>query len=201
VYFFEGGVMSATKEPAQNEHTDVRSVTRHVYASLLDDEWPTAAGVEDFGIKSTEHYGALQYAVRYHSVTVEELDDALGNGPAITPLIRDGNPYRGVVFTTTWDRVMVSIMAWAGVIGERFPLGRLYATPATLEVIPRSEIAAALRRDAAEGCGPGGNIALRAEVPGVEDILSSHGSATGRDFCVVTEFDGSQTMVCLDGKF
>ena len=156
--------------------------------------------IEDFGLKSTEHYGALQYAVRYHGVRVEELDNAFGNWPAITAMIRDGNPYRDVVFTTAWDRVMVSITAWAEVIGERFPLGRLYATPAALEVIPRSEITAALRRHAAGECAPGSSITAHAEVPGVEEILSSHRNAAGREFCVVTEFDGSQTVVCLEGE-
>jgi hypothetical protein len=116
-------------------------------------------------------------------------------------MIREVNPYRGVIFTTAWDGILVRISEWASVPREVFPLGKLYATPAALKVIPRSEIATALRRHAAGECGPGGSIPVRAEVPGVGEILSSHRSAAGRDFCVATEVARSQTMVYLEGEF
>jgi hypothetical protein len=199
--FFTGGAMSATKEPARDEHADIRRVARNVHAALLNDEWPTAAGVEDFGLRSTEHYGALQYAVRYHGVTVEKLDDVLGNGPAITELIREGNPCRGVVFTTAWDRIMVSIKEWARVSGEPFPLGRLFATPATLEAVPRPEIAAAVEKHAAEGGGEHGVRASGSVAVVGAEIVSNHRSAAGREFCITTEADRSMTLVSLAGEF
>lgn len=81
----------------------VRENTRDLYRSLRLDEWPSQATVVDFGIASTEHFGALQYAVIHDEVTLEELDQALGNGPAIQALISEGNPYRRVIFRTDWD--------------------------------------------------------------------------------------------------
>jgi hypothetical protein len=93
----EGGTMS------QQPKTQVRELTQHVYHSLLLDEWPRNAGIIDFGLKSTEHYGALQYAVKCEGVTPEQLDAALGKGAAIQALISKTNPYRNVVFKTDYD--------------------------------------------------------------------------------------------------
>jgi hypothetical protein len=59
--------------------------------------------VIDFGIESERHYGALQHAVCEDEVSPEQLDRALGNGAALTALIRPENPYNGVEFKTFWD--------------------------------------------------------------------------------------------------
>ena len=85
----------------------VRPVTESVYLCLLLDVWPSPAGVMDFGIKSQSHYGALQHAVREDEVTPGQLDQACGNGAALTSLIRPGNPYYGVEFQTPWDAMKV----------------------------------------------------------------------------------------------
>src|SRR3954469_5526105 len=78
----------------------VRPVTQNVYECLLLDVWPNPPGKIDFGIESEDHYGALQHAVCVDDVTPEALDQALGNGAALTALIRPDNPYHGVEFKT-----------------------------------------------------------------------------------------------------
>ena len=88
---------SAKKAPT------IRDNTRDLYRSLRFDEWPSQATIVDFGIESPAHLGALQYAVIHDEVTLEELDQALGNGAAIQSLISEQNPYRHVMFRTDWD--------------------------------------------------------------------------------------------------
>jgi hypothetical protein len=90
----------ATDNQSNKPHAAVRPVTENVFWSLILDVWPNPAGIQDFGLRSNHHYAALQYAVRDDGVTREELDRALGDGEAITALIRPGNPYRGVTFQT-----------------------------------------------------------------------------------------------------
>lgn len=83
----------------------VRDLTNHVFMSLMMDTWPRPAGIVDFGLDSTEHLGALQHAIKHDGVTPEMLDEALGNGAKLTALIKDDNPYSGVVFETSYDRM------------------------------------------------------------------------------------------------
>ena len=123
-----------TNKPPPKQPYPVREVSRDAYHAILADEWPSSAGVLDFGIDSPGHLGALQYEFRTGRVTLEQFDDALGWGPALTKLIGEQNPYRGVTFKTGWDNLMVPIKEWATVSEELFPLGRLFATPEALEV-------------------------------------------------------------------
>ena len=58
---------------------------------------------------SPDHLGALQHEFRTGRVTLEQFDDAIGWGPALTKLIGEENPYRGVTFQTQWDKLMVPI--------------------------------------------------------------------------------------------
>lgn len=74
-------------------------------ANCLDlDVWPSPAIVLDFGIASRSHLGALRHAVR-GGVTPYELDRVMGDGPAITRLVRavPGQPYDEAVFHTVYD--------------------------------------------------------------------------------------------------
>ncbi len=84
----------------------IRPVTEAVYLALLLDVWPSPAGVQDFGLATADHLGALQWAVKADGVTKEQLDQALGKGPALQALISPNNPYRGVVFRTAWDDLL-----------------------------------------------------------------------------------------------
>ena len=70
----------------------IRPLTRALYEALKWDVWPSHAVCVDFGITSPAHLGALQYAVNYDGVTLEQLDSALGNGPALQALIGPRNP-------------------------------------------------------------------------------------------------------------
>ena len=75
---------------------------------LVLDAWPSPATVIDFGIDSPEHLGALQHAVSA-GVTAYDLDRVMGDGPAITSLVRSvpDQPYPDVTFVTAYDG-----MAW-----------------------------------------------------------------------------------------
>ena len=82
---------------------DLRMATRLVDC-LLNDQWPSMATMVDFGIDSPAHYGALQCAV-LAGITAYELDRVMGDGPAITRLIRSvpGQAYGAVQFFTAYD--------------------------------------------------------------------------------------------------
>jgi hypothetical protein len=90
------------RPPTANPYL-VREVVRMVCMDFIRSAWPDAAGVKAFGLDTREHYEALKHAVFYQGVTPEELDAALGYGPALTQLIREGNPYHGITFRTAWD--------------------------------------------------------------------------------------------------
>jgi len=82
----------------------IRPLTEQLYDALCIDAWPSYAVCVDFGIDSSSHLGALQYVVKKGIVSKQRLDNALGNGPALTRLVKvPGNAYGHVVFKTVWD--------------------------------------------------------------------------------------------------
>jgi hypothetical protein len=85
------------------KNNTVREVTRGLIKALKRDEWPSNAACVDFGIKTSAHLGALQYAVISDGVTAVQLDEALGKGAEIQKLVSPQNPYRHVTFQTDWD--------------------------------------------------------------------------------------------------
>ena len=187
-----------TRKPPSQQPYPVREVSRDTYAALLADEWPSDAGVADFGIDSPEHLGALQYELRSGRVTLEQFDDALGWGPALTKLIGEDNPYRGVTFKTGWDELMVPIREWATVSGELFPLGRLLATPEALKVTTRREIIDALQRHAAGDWGDGDKAENEAALKNEGEIVSSYRTENGGYVFVRTWSQPPMTLVLLD---
>jgi hypothetical protein len=147
-------IVSTIRKNIASKHPHVRQMTADVYGSLLLDVWPSGPGVVDFGIDSTGHLGALQYAVRDQGVTPEQLDEALGNGSALTALIQPPTPYHGVKFETVWDKIGVKIIRWADVeTSTKFPLGHVCAAPRALKTVPREQIIKAVRRHAAGDWG------------------------------------------------
>ena len=188
--------MTTNKLPPRQPYP-VRDVSREVYAAILADGWPSPAGVLDFGIDSPEHLGALQYEFRTGRVTVEQLDDALGWGPALTKLIGEDNPYRGVTFKTEWDNLMVPIREWATVSGELFPLGRLLATPEALKATTRQEITDALQRHAAGDWGDGDKAENEVALKNEGEILSIYRMQGGHDVFVRTWSQPPMTLVLL----
>ena len=187
-----------TDKPRRHSPLPVREVARTVYESLLLDVWPPAAGIKDFGIDSREHYGALQYAVRHQGVTVQDLDVALGHGPALTGLIREGNPYRGITFNTVRDTIMVPIEPWAGMTEDLFPLGRLFATPEVLKLVTQPEVIDALQRHAVGDWGVGDGSENDAALKNREEILSCYRIADGTEFYVRTWFTPPMTLALLE---
>ena len=83
---------------------DEMSLATRLVEHLILDTWPSRATVMDWGIDTGNHYGALQHAVR-SGVTAYELDRVVGDGPAITRLVRavPEQPYGDVEFRTAWD--------------------------------------------------------------------------------------------------
>lgn len=87
----------------------LRPLTTQPVESILLDAWPGHAAVVDFGLDSQQHYEALYYPVRSGEITPEQLEKALGDGPALTRLANDApsNPHRGIVFRTSWDVLLI----------------------------------------------------------------------------------------------
>jgi hypothetical protein len=85
---------------------DNLSMAEGLVDALILDAWPSPATVLDFGIDSAEHLGALQHAVR-SGITAYDLDRVVGDGQAITRLVRSvpHQPYHEVTFVTAYDRV------------------------------------------------------------------------------------------------
>lgn len=94
--------------PGQRPVDDLSMAARLVECLNLD-KWPSPATILDFGIDSSSHLGVLQHAVDV-GITAYDLDRVLGDGPAITALTRGvpGQPYRHVVFTTTYDDLFLN---------------------------------------------------------------------------------------------
>lgn len=78
----------------------IRPVTQNVFDSLMMDIWPRPAAICDFGIDSDEHYAALQTAIR-EGATINELEEALGNGAKLTALVKKFGS--DVQFQTAYD--------------------------------------------------------------------------------------------------
>jgi hypothetical protein len=84
------------------------------------------------------------------------------------------------------------------------PLGRTGATPAALELVPRDEMTAALRR---HECGDWGDVnaadkaANNAALNTGERLLSSYRTADGTKFWIITEADRSATTVLLPDDY
>lgn len=182
----------------------VRQTAEEVYQCLMLDVWPGPTAVTDFGLKTDAHYGALQYAIRENGVGPRELDDALGSGYRLTALIKKDNPYHGVRFSTPWDSIMVRRDELPPkTAAEKFPPGRVFASPPALEALRESDIADALKRHLS---GDWGDVTAddkagndRAVADG-GPILSTYRSRDGKPFWVMTESDRSVTVVLLPGE-
>jgi hypothetical protein len=90
--------------PQGRPYDDLVMATK-LYEDLVFDRWPSSATELDFGIDSSDHLGALQFAVQ-SGVTPYDLDRVIADGPAITQLVHSVpvQPYP-VVFKTIWDGI------------------------------------------------------------------------------------------------
>ena len=87
-----------------------RSVAVNLYDAIMLDNIPSIrpAALVDFGLdgpNGQQCFEALYYPVRAGEITLEQLDAALGDGPALTALVAGTvrNPHPGVVFRTAYD--------------------------------------------------------------------------------------------------
>lgn len=111
----------------------VRQMTKDLWDALMYDEWPTGIAVlVDFGLMdpsypenpSPDHLGALQHVVRGGLITIEQLDEALGDGPRLTALTQVlGQPY-AVTFRTPYDTMTIECEACEGTGEGRHCLGK-----------------------------------------------------------------------------
>ena len=92
--------------PGQRSLDDL-TMAQHLVDCLFRDIWPSDATILDFGIESSRHLGALQYAV-YAGATAYDLDRVLGIGWTITQLVRAARnqPYGEIEFRTVYDEWM-----------------------------------------------------------------------------------------------
>ncbi|REJ90721.1 MAG: hypothetical protein DWQ35_16095 [Planctomycetota bacterium] len=82
------------------------SMASRLVESLVQDTWPSPATIVDFGIDTDRHLGALQHAV-HQGCAIYDLDRVMGDGPAITQLVRAfaHYPYGRIEFRTAYDEV------------------------------------------------------------------------------------------------
>ena len=78
----------------------MKQLTSVLVNSIVLDLWPSTATIVDFGITSQAIYEAYHTKIRNGSVTPEQLDAALGNGPELTKLM-------GISITTPWDDIKI----------------------------------------------------------------------------------------------
>ena len=86
------------------------SMASRLVQCLERDVWPSPATITDFGIDSAAHLGALQEAVRC-GCTAYDLDRVLGDGPAISELVRcvPEQFYGPVEFKTLFDGMFTAL--------------------------------------------------------------------------------------------
>lgn len=88
--------------------------------------------------------------------------------------------------------------------GQLVPIGRLAATPAVLEKIPRPELMAALKRHMRCDWGNVCEVDRRANDLALktgERLLSSYRSGSGTKFWIITEGDRSYTTILLPSEY
>src|SRR5438309_2236371 len=67
---FDGNEFVRIPQPLMTEQDhQVRPLTEQLINAVLLDAWPGNAAIIDFGIDSTEHLGALQFAIKFGEVT------------------------------------------------------------------------------------------------------------------------------------
>lgn len=76
----------------------IRPITKRLIEAIFMDMIPDSVVCFDFGIdlyNPNPHLGALQWAYRQECFNDVELDNALGNGIALTELVSRLSPYNG----------------------------------------------------------------------------------------------------------
>lgn len=97
------GELVSTKH--QTGRLPMHPVTRSLVRAIQENVWPGTAATEAFGLKTVAHAEALYAVVLSGKVTTEELDEALGDGPAITRLVSRaaGSSHPPIEYATGWE--------------------------------------------------------------------------------------------------
>lgn len=91
-----------------------KPLTEQLFQAIMMDEWPGFAACVDFGldgwgdVQSRQYrYEALYYPIRAKEITIDQLDEAIGDGPKLTALVNrcKKNPHKGIVFQTAYDEL------------------------------------------------------------------------------------------------
>ena len=103
----------------ERDPSEVRPVTLDLACALLENRWPRAAAVVDFGLDSPAHLEALRQPFLNDEITLEQLDGALGNGEGLSALVRSAssNPHKDISFSTSYDLVFGKEQAMSEKIG------------------------------------------------------------------------------------
>lgn len=85
----------------------IRPATQNLFDSIMLDTWPRMAAITDFGIESQNHYEALYDPIRTGELTIEKLEEILGDGPKITKTVQacPSCRHKDIVFKTMWDEL------------------------------------------------------------------------------------------------
>lgn len=96
------------RAPFDEQLAKVRPVTRNLIESVMQDGWPRAAAIVDFGIDSQKNYESLYYPIRNEEIAPAVLDAAMGHGAKLTELVRGApsNPHKDIEFHTSWDELL-----------------------------------------------------------------------------------------------
>lgn len=83
----------------------MKMTTQSLFEAIFLDLPVTPAVSADFGIYSQQQYEAYYYAIRRNDITADQFDKALGDGPALTTLLRNAinNPHREIRISTVYD--------------------------------------------------------------------------------------------------
>jgi hypothetical protein len=98
--------LAAIAQAASNDQ--LKSSTRYLLKAIVTGTEPQHAAKVDFGLDTERHFEALQYSVLGGKITPEMLDASIGNGQALTALVRTDkdNPHRDVVFEMRWHDLL-----------------------------------------------------------------------------------------------
>lgn len=83
-----------------------REITTNLIMDIMLDLPPRSPATKvDFGIDSQQHYEALYFPIRGGEINSQSLDEALGDGEALTKLVQscELNPHKDIVFKTPYD--------------------------------------------------------------------------------------------------
>ena len=102
---------SVERKTGQSSLRSVRPVANTAYMAIMMDLWPNSpAAIADFFLTDQRHYEALYYPIRAGEITIEQLDQVLGDAAALTKLVNasPSNPHKGIVFG--WEATMNGII-------------------------------------------------------------------------------------------